>query len=288
MTIEGSRLPPYPRGPCREFLGAPGAQETAIRTQRGTLGSPWSGSNVLERPSASNVTIFDFKRNRVRVTLIDGEPWFVAADVCRALFINYNTEAGAYPYTQHLRTDEKRTAHRSDPSTHGLFMGTSGGSRLMLISESGLYKLILRSNKPEAVEFQDWVTREVLPAIRKTGGYMLKGSDRDKIAEGTTEEFRMPKDFAGAFEPTAKLARQPTSARAVGGESRQTRGCPSGAASCPPRSAHNWVASASAPGRAAGSTKDARSCGPGIRRCVHEAGPWAGAAVFLSRRRHHS
>ncbi len=50
-------------------------------------------------------------------------------------------------------------------------MGSAGTATA--ISESGLYKLIMRSDKPEAVEFQNWVTREVLPAIRNTGGYLL-------------------------------------------------------------------------------------------------------------------
>ncbi|KTE76956.1 hypothetical protein ATE59_08650 [Sphingopyxis sp. A083] len=45
------------------------------------------------------------------------------------------------------------------------------------VTESGLYKLIMRSDKPEAVEFQNWVTREVLPAIRRTGGYVMKDAN---------------------------------------------------------------------------------------------------------------
>ena len=59
------------------------------------------------------------------------------------------------------------------------------GHGLKLISESGLYKYIMRSDKPEARAFQDWITREVLPAIRKTGGYVLQGADRETAGEGT-------------------------------------------------------------------------------------------------------
>jgi prophage antirepressor-like protein len=56
---------------------------------------------------------------------------------------------------------------------HGLFAVGRGSRRLVVISESGLYKLVMRSNKPEARKFQDWVTRDVLPAIRKDGGYIM-------------------------------------------------------------------------------------------------------------------
>lgn len=61
---------------------------------------------------------------------------------------------------------------------------------VMLISESGLYKLIMRSDKPEAKAFQDWVTRDVLPAIRKDGGY-VKGEE--KVASGELSEDRQVK-----------------------------------------------------------------------------------------------
>ena len=96
--------------------------------------------------------------------MIDGEPWFVAKDVCVALFIHIkedgkvNTANAVRP----LSSDEKGT-HR---------IVTLGGTQLLtVISESGLYRLVLRSDKPEAKVFQDWVTRELLPTIRKTGTY---------------------------------------------------------------------------------------------------------------------
>ncbi|MBS7705189.1 BRO-N domain-containing protein [Chelatococcus asaccharovorans] len=62
------------------------------------------------------------------------------------------------------------------------------GKPAVLGSESGLYKLIMRSDKPEARAFQDWVTREVLPAIRKTGSYVLQGADRSTVAESSVSE----------------------------------------------------------------------------------------------------
>lgn len=95
----------------------------------------------------------------VRSMLIDGEPWFVAKDVCDALGYRDSNDA-----TKYLEEDEICT--QPDNS--------SGQVRhIKTISESGLYSLILRSRKPAAKGFSRWVTRDVLPSIRKTGGYMI-------------------------------------------------------------------------------------------------------------------
>ena len=99
----------------------------------------------------------------VRALLLDGDPWFVATDACRALGLNGNT-------TNHMRRlldDEQRRVERTTVTP------SNGGAAMVLVSESGLYKLIMRSDKSEAASFQDWVTREVLPALRKTGSYAL-------------------------------------------------------------------------------------------------------------------
>lgn len=97
-----------------------------------------------------------------RVVDRDGEPWFVLADVCGRLDIKNVPDAAG-----RLDDDEKMTIAFSDSHS-----GTRGGPRaITLINESGLYSIILRSNKPEAKNFKKWVTAEVLPAIRKTGGY---------------------------------------------------------------------------------------------------------------------
>ena len=102
------------------------------------------------------ITPFHFGEQQVRVISDDqGEPWFVAADVCAALTVS--TEQ-----TRRLDDDEKglRTVQ------------TLGGQQEMLtINESGLYSLILTSRKPSAKKFKKWVTSEVLPSIRRTGAY---------------------------------------------------------------------------------------------------------------------
>lgn len=89
-----------------------------------------------------------------------GEPWFVAADVCKAL--DMDVTKGASRWTAGLDEDEKTT----------LRISGGRGAPAVVISESGLYTLILRSRKPEARAFKRWVTSEVLPTIRKTGMYV--------------------------------------------------------------------------------------------------------------------
>ena len=93
-------------------------------------------------------------------TLTDenGDPWFVAKDVCDILGLENSRKA-----TAELDSDEKNTVTISD--------GIPGNPNKTIISEPGLYKLIMRSRKPGAKEFQRWVTHEVLPSIRKHGIY---------------------------------------------------------------------------------------------------------------------
>ena len=104
---------------------------------------------------------FDFKGASLR-TLTDeaGEPWFVAKDVCDILELTNPAVA-----LQSLDDDEKTNLSNS-------YVWSEPGRRPLIISEPGLYRLVMRSRKPEAKEFQRWVTHEVLPSIRRTGGYI--------------------------------------------------------------------------------------------------------------------
>lgn len=106
----------------------------------------------------NEVTVFNFNgQNQVRTILREGEPWFVAKDVCEILELEKIDSA-----IRELDDDEK--------GTHS--MSTLGGNqRMSIVSESGLYALVFKSRKPEAKAFRKWVTSEVLPAIRKTGRY---------------------------------------------------------------------------------------------------------------------
>lgn len=101
---------------------------------------------------------FKYRENEIRTVQQDGEPWFVLKDVCGVLEVN----------------NSRMVADRLDEDEKGVSqIDTLGGVQEMtVINESGLYNVILRSDKPEAKPFRKWVTGEVLPAIRKHGAYM--------------------------------------------------------------------------------------------------------------------
>ena len=101
----------------------------------------------------NEIQVFEYKNNQIRTVEKDGEIWFVAKDVCEALEIQNTTQA-----IQVLDEDERAM----------FYIGRQGEANI--ISEPGLYGLILRSNKPKAKIFSRWVKHEVLPQIRKTGG----------------------------------------------------------------------------------------------------------------------
>lgn len=106
----------------------------------------------------NELQVFTYSGNEVRTVKKNGEPWFVLKDVCAILGIGNNRMA-----SDRLDTDEKGVSQ----------IDTLGGKQEMtVINESGLYNVILRSDKPEAKPFRKWVTSEVLPSIRRTGGYI--------------------------------------------------------------------------------------------------------------------
>lgn len=103
---------------------------------------------------------FTYNNTQVRTIEKNGEPWFVLKDVCDILGLS----------------NSRRVAERLDEDEKGVTQSdTLGGAQEMtVINESGLYNVILRSDKPEAKPFRKWVTGEVLPTIRKTGEYSVK------------------------------------------------------------------------------------------------------------------
>lgn len=116
---------------------------------------------------------FQFGRFPLRALLLDGEPWFVAADVAKAL---------SYSVTAHmlrmLDEDEKGIQKVDTPG---------GAQNVGVINESGLYSSIMGSRKPEAKTFKRWVTSEVLPAIRKTGTYQTPQTLEERSLSIITE-----------------------------------------------------------------------------------------------------
>ena len=98
----------------------------------------------------------------------DGEPWFVAKDVCEILGVGNSRQA-----LSRLDDDEKNTVILND--------GNRGNPNVSIVNEAGFYSLVLSSRKPEAREFKRWVTHEVLPSIRRSGGYIASdGSESNE------------------------------------------------------------------------------------------------------------
>lgn len=108
----------------------------------------------------NELQIFNYNGNEVRTIQKDGEPWWVLKDVCTILEL----------------TDTNKTAERLDTDELTRIKFVTGGQNreMICINESGLYNVILRSDKPEAKPFRKWVTSEVLPSIRKHGAFLTE------------------------------------------------------------------------------------------------------------------
>ncbi|WP_010540411.1 BRO family protein [Dietzia alimentaria] len=120
--------------------------------------------------STGTLVPFNYGAVVVRVISVDGEPWLVAADIARSL--EYRD---AHNLTRGLDADEKGTQIVSTPS---------GDQEMTVISESGFYTAALRSRSGRAADFRRWVTREVLPEIRRTGGYGAPKVDVEAVTRG--------------------------------------------------------------------------------------------------------
>ena len=107
----------------------------------------------------SVIKIFENEKfGKIRTLIINDDPWFILADICKVLEIS----------------NSRMVAGRLDEDELMSVRLTSGGQRreMTAVSESGLYDVILRSDKPQAKPFRKWVTTEILPTIRRTGGYV--------------------------------------------------------------------------------------------------------------------
>lgn len=130
--------------------------------------------------------VFNFEKRDVRVVMKGSEPWFVAKDVCDVLEIQNARDTIA----RVLDEDEKGVDK----------IDTLGGAQEMnVINESGVYTLVMRSNKPEAKRFRKWVTSEVLPALRKTGSYSVKKNpDEERKLEIARQRIALQEKNANA------------------------------------------------------------------------------------------
>nr|DAI49401.1 MAG TPA: repressor domain protein [Caudoviricetes sp.] len=115
-------------------------------------------SNEIIPASAEPMQIFNYDEKQIRTVAIDGEPWFVLKDVCEVLGISKYRDVA-----ERLDEDERGSVR----------VDTLGGTqRMTAVNESGLYHVIIRSDKPVAKPFRKWITADVLPTMRKTGGYV--------------------------------------------------------------------------------------------------------------------
>ncbi len=119
----------------------------------------------------------------IRVITIDGEPWFVAKDVCEVLGYTNSRDAIA----THAAGHQTRVMSKSNVANGDVNFPNRG---LTIISEGGLYSLIFGSKMPAAEQFKSWVTDVVLPAIRKDGAYIM-GEEKVATGEMSEDELRL-------------------------------------------------------------------------------------------------
>lgn len=127
----------------------------------------------INNSNLSSVKIFENPEfGKVRTVVINNEPWFVGKDVADILGYVNSRDA----LTKHVDIDDKSLIQLSDlqECSDSLLPDHMKGSKITIINESGLYSLILRSEKPEAKGFKKWITSVVLPSIRKTGSFSMK------------------------------------------------------------------------------------------------------------------
>lgn len=135
-----------------------------------------------------SVVPFDFGGLRVRVILRDGEPWWVAADVCAVLeIVNVSDALSRLDEHDIGQAEVVDSAGRRNPNAR-------------IVNESGLYELVIRSDKPAARPFRRWVTSEVLPAIRKTGSYAIAPRDDLDVVQGMIDAIRADRQRIAAVE----------------------------------------------------------------------------------------
>lgn len=147
----------------------------------------------------NNIQIFKYENNDVRTVELNGEPWFVLKDVCRVLTMDVSKI--------------KQVSDRLDADEKGRYsVPTPGGvQETWVINESGLYNVILRSDKPEAKPFRKWVTSEVLPSIRKHGAYMTPQKIEEALLNPDTiislaQQLKEEKAKTAKLAPAAEYA----------------------------------------------------------------------------------
>lgn len=150
----------------------------------------------------SEMLDFSYNGNTVRTVVLSGEPWFVVHDLCIVFGMKSN---GAHDLVKRLNVDWCDSIVLIDK--------IGRRKKFLIVNESGLYNIILRSDKPIAKPFQNWVTNDVLPTIRKTGKYELEqipsltSGDLSAELSRINELFRLWQDSISAgYAQTFKTA----------------------------------------------------------------------------------
>lgn len=123
----------------------------------------------MSEQQSTDLMPFNYGNQLVRIVMVEDEPEFVLSDLCRVLAIRNGRDVAA-----RLADDQKGVAQIDTPG---------GRQQMTTVNESGMYEVVIRSDKPEAVAFRRWITGEVLPSIRKHGGYLTE----QKIEEVLTD-----------------------------------------------------------------------------------------------------
>ena len=136
----------------------------------------------------TNLQAFSFESNEIRVIEVDNEPYFVGRDV--ALVLGYSDTSDAI--RNHVDEDDKRIWRFTG--------GAAGEYSGIIINESGLYSLILKSRLPQAKNFKKWITKEVIPSIRKKGYYIAPTNNQDillnALADITSKLNKIETDYS--------------------------------------------------------------------------------------------
>lgn len=144
----------------------------------------------------NNLQIFNYEKTEIRTVKINNEPWWVLKDVCGVLKL----------------TSPHKVAERLDEDEKGrsLIPTLGGNQEVAVVNESGLYNVILRSDKPEAKKFKRWVTHEVLPTIRSHGMYATPETVEKLLADPNTmirvlQELQSEQEARKALEELAEV-----------------------------------------------------------------------------------
>ena len=163
--------------------------------------------NFNESAKNSNASLLKIFENsefgKIRVALINGEPWFIGKDVAIALGYKYSANA----VQDHVDEDDKKLIQLSDIQDVDKLSTFNHikGSKIMIINESGLYSLIISSKLESAKRFKRWITSEVLPSIRKTGSYSINDKEEEqKPIPISKEEYELRMAEANAKIAEAK------------------------------------------------------------------------------------